>query len=258
MWRLVLGVLVAGIVAMTSQASAAVVTFGDGGAALQGVFDGITTVPVGGPSSITVATDGLIDTDDTLWSLSGTGGSVETIVVELASFANTNTFGIYDAADWTNSVEIFKGTDVAGDSKTIQILGDGSVTVFNTGGTTATGTFQANKFGFYLNTDQLGGQRYYSDTSLNSDGFDHMAAFQGEGDSVVLPGLFAGVVGPEHYFLAWEDLLNGGDRDFTDFVVLAESVNPVVPEPASIVVWSLLGMASVGVSVFRRRRRGAA
>ena len=89
-----------------SPAHAACTTpFGDGGAALQDVFNDITTNPVAGSSSINVATDCLAN--DALWSIQGAGAAIQTIVIELAAFAGQNTFGIWDADNPTNFVEIF-------------------------------------------------------------------------------------------------------------------------------------------------------
>lgn len=228
-------------------------TFGDGGAALQGVLDGIT---VGGPSSVNVLTDHLSDPSDSVWETGGSGGSVSTIIVELAGFADNNTFGIYDNTDPTKTLEIFSGAASEGSQAIIGFLLDGSI-ILNFVDTGI--DFDGNHFGFYLDTtanpEQTTVGLWYSETSLNSDGLDHMAAYQGTGDTIQIGGFAPGPWQSNEYILAWEDLDGGGDLDYTDFVVLVESITPL-PEPSMLVVWGLL--ASFGLTFIGRHRRRSA
>lgn len=236
--------------ATLAAGSAWAVPFGDGGAALQTVLDNITLPNPGGPSSVNVITDELADPMDSVWKIGGTGGSISTIVIELAGFAGQNTFGIYDAADSTKKVEMFAGAATTGSQALVSILANGSVIV----NFVDTGIdFAGNAMGFYLNSSaNAGGGVWYSDTSLNSDGVDHMAAYAGEGQTVQIPPYSPGPWLPNEWVLAWEDLDGSiADYDYTDFVVMVESISPV-PEPGTL---ALLGTGLLGIGAVLRKKK---
>lgn len=100
---------VAGVLGLSMAGAAnATVVFGDGGTALQGVLDGITNATPANPSgnsSVNVVTDQF--SPDQTWAITGSGGSISTLIIELAGFANGNSFGVYDLANPANSVQIF-------------------------------------------------------------------------------------------------------------------------------------------------------
>lgn len=222
------------------------ITGANGEQNLQQILDGIT---VGGPSNIDVVNDQYAH--DSLWSLGGSGGSFSQIVIELAGYANVNSFGIYDAADPTRRVELFSGSAAAGTSSgraVFSILDDGHVVrnLFDDTGV----YFSANLFGFYLGSV---GNTWFSDAALNGDGADHMLAYQGTGDTVKIGNTMPGTWGNNEFVMAWEDLPAGSwDYDYNDFVVMVESVNGVVavPEPGTL---ALFGLGLVGLGFARRR-----
>jgi len=231
---------------MFSTASWAV-TFGDGGASLTGALDGIAT---DGTIDTNVVTDQLGDGLDSYWQIGGSGGAVSTVIIEIATMANTNTFGIYDRNNPGNSVQLFAGAATTGSQIVMSIHLDGSVYL----NFTDTGVdFAGNNFGFYLDnaTAGFGGPAtYYSDTAMNTDGVDHMAAYQGTGEDVQIGTLAAGPWLSTEYVLAWEDWYGGGDLDYSDFVVMIESIDPI-PEPS---ILALLGLGMLGLGVARRKR----
>lgn len=259
-----------------APAMAATFTFGPAGSApLQSVLDDITLPNPGGPSSVVVTSDALKDWQDSYWSIAGGNVSGTTLIVEFANYATTNEFGIYDPFTLTR-IPLLAGPAIPGDQASLTILADGSVVTayFNsttstwTGGDTGVDLTGGNMFGYYLDS-HLGqtwdtssgtpvlighGGYWYSDTSLNTDGIDHMAAYQGNGiDVIQLPGKTSGTWEDYQYILAWEDLDGSPnlwfDGDYTDFVVLVESVVPI-PVPAAVI----LGILGLGAAGWRLRK----
>lgn len=211
---------------------------GSGEPSLQATMDGLL-----GPASVNVVTACLNDGSDANWSTVGQIGTVE-ISVELAGNAATNTFGVYDPVT-RQEIRLFEGDDAAGAFGLVeisQVNGQWRVRVkdsHQSGGIedikwSAATNISSPVIGFYLGTQSNG--TFYSNTALNTDGIDHMYTYG------PLTGDFTG-----QYVIAWEDLRNGQDRDYQDFVAVIQDITPVpLPAAAWLLMSGLVGL--VGVS----------
>ena len=226
--------LLAGLVAAGASWSTPV-----NGSSLQTILNNITT---GGASSVDVNADQI--SQDKYWALTATGGSVATMIIEVAGYANDNVFGVYDLSNPANKVALFNGPATGGDQVVVSIKASGAVYVnFANTGT----TFASTNFGYFL---QGPGGTFYSDDALNPGAADHMVSYRGEGDQVTLPGNYPGVWTADEYVLGWEDVAFG-DNDFDDMVVMVESVMPV-PEPTTL---GLMGLGLLGMGLLARRKK---
>lgn len=221
---------------------------------LQEVLNSITVSPTPDVSSVDVTTDYLADTIDSYWNVTASGSAVATMIIEVAGNSSTNTFGVFDRADETNRIQLFNGSATQGNYSLLTVFSNGDIVAnhFSLTGVFLgqdSGMFSSATFGFYLSAPD---DVFFSDTNKNTDGVDHMLAYQGTNtDTVKIGNLSPGLWTNNEYILAWEDLSGGGDMDFQDMVLMVESVNPI-PEPGTIL---LLGGGLLGLAYIKRRRQ---
>jgi hypothetical protein len=245
--------VVAGLALGANHAYAACTFGGSGEPSLQASFNSLLG-PAGAPNVATACVD---DGGDAAWELVGSVGAVD-IVLELAGNASTNSFGVYDLADPTRRLTVFEGNDGAEATATLRVRSDGnggwqlSVREINNSddptGWTHLNSMTTTAFGFYLATASNG--TFFSDTTRNVDGVDHLYAYGGTGATFLSGPLSGTVFSATDFILAWEDLAGGGDRDYQDFMVIAQDIAPV---PLPTAVW-LLASALVGLAGVSRRR----
>jgi hypothetical protein len=226
-------------------------TFGvSGEPSLQTNFDTLFGA-ANAPNTVTdCLADGTGANRDGVWTTQGSTSA--TILLEIAGFANANTFGIYDPSNPTNQLQVFAGAEGPGSDATLSFtFGSGGVTVAVASGgavNTTTTPFLSSSFGFYLTTPQ--GNTFFSQSNLNPAGLDRMYAYRGnEAQFIAGPAPVVGTIfGGNDAILAYEDLLVG-DNDFQDFVVLVRGVAPIPLPAAGFLLLSALG----GFAAFRRR-----
>lgn len=137
-----------------------------------------------------------VATDETGIETFSPGHYRVTISAEIAYYAPNNTFGWYSTTTGTFH-ELFSGENTT--SNTVEFS-------------------STERFALYLGSPE---GPFYTENSRNFDEFDHAWVFQ---DPKTKGG----------YFIAWEDLLNGGDEDYQDMIVAMRALRP----PRAAFNWS--------------------
>lgn len=164
---------------------------------------------------------------------------------------DSNTFGVYtDLATGGDKTALF----VQSGSQNFQ----GAGTLIDPFPAKQTTAGQTSPVGFYLQ-DTSTNKTYYSDPTLNADGYDHMISYRltdliGKTIYINTGSGVQAVTLQNPYLIAWEDRdIPGADEDYNDMVLLVDKVS-VVPVPASFVLFGL-GFGGLGLSALRRKLR---
>jgi hypothetical protein len=192
-------------------------TLGDNGGEdnLQEIFD---RVSVSGPVIDAVA-DQIPAAYFTVDECNRTGA---TLLIELAGYSRTTTFGIFDAEARSNRAQIFGGKAEPTSRAAVTFHANGDVRV---NGVAVASDF-GRTFGFYLGVGGERGQIYYSDDRLNPNQSPQALIYQGN-DATELQWADGGVwaFSSDQFIIAFEDqLLPGGDRDFQDLLIVMGSL----------------------------------
>ena len=206
---------------------------------LQDALNGMT---ISGPG-VNVLND---QTPYAVFSSDASGGSVATMMIEITPFADGNRFGIYEYGNPGNKAMIFDGADSPGAQALVGFGAGGNIFV---NGAPVALFSDPYRFGFYLDVFSVDGRpagvndilgyTVYTEDSLNLNQARALV-FGGDDQTIMqLPTWAPGTFTDDEFIIAFDD---GFDGNFSDMVVMVESITPI-PAPAAVV----LGMIGLGL-----------
>ena len=215
-------------------------------AALFCIAQSASAVPSLGDITGVAALDDIEDDGTELFSFTDTSTVLDDsdLIVTLRNAGGSNRVFIYDDIFPAIELTVFDFTDPVFATQTLSYnvvlnrISNGLVDILMS---------QANGL-FGIGIEHSDGNKYYSQNSLNSDGFDHMLAYN---VSDVVSG--GGVFGLGNYVFAFEDLPNGGDKDYDDVLVNATDI--VASPVEAPMTMALLGLGILGMSRFANRAK---
>jgi hypothetical protein len=183
------------------------------------------------------------DENDQTWPFTGVTAAIK---IEVKYAGDYSYIGV-SASDGSQQVDIF-GPKAPGVLPGIVLnpslptgiatLSGNVVTLYNNGSSDVTNPFD------WTGHDTTTGTYWNSNPSFNSDGMDHFVTWQ------ITTGPDAG-----SYVIAYEDRTKAtSDKDYNDLVFQVSLAAPA-PEPSTLAIAGLGGLALIGYSI--RRRRGA-
>ncbi len=201
-----------------------------------------------GPGVLNSTRDALAEGSDSQWS--ALPGASSTLLFESGSNAPYSIFGVYDRSSPAARLPLLYGFAGPGATSSLAIQQAGPTGFRFTAtanGISESALFGSSVFGFYLRTPT---NVFFSDSALNGDRTDHLRTFRSN-----QPGQDDDFVFPEgSYLLAWEDLVNGGDRDFQDLLIAVSGYSPVQASPVPLPAGALLfGSGLLGLFGLRRK-----
>lgn len=150
----------------------------------------------------------------------------------------TYNFGTWSAKAWASWAAASQSFGTTDDGQLFNVTGDEASVGGSINNVSGDGSVVFSRFGTKFNTTTVS-----TDPTLNGDGLDHVVTYRLQNlqnDRIQEGGT---------YYLFFEDLLKGAPRYDFDYNDLVVEVTGVVPEPTSL---ALLGLG--GLAMLRRRR----
>jgi hypothetical protein len=162
---------------------------------------------------------------------------VENPIIYSFTATNTGSLGAYfysgSSAAYTNELTMLVNgvaTNIQGLNNHSSAYGD----YFDLGN-----VFAGDKIVFEMvNLNWMGIGPWYSDKLMNFDGINHIYSTSFDGDSII----------PAGTYVAFEDLVGGGDFNYNDLSFVFTNVTTNVPEPSELALFLVAGVMLMGVT----------